>query len=103
MKTWTSETCLGGGVWKLKWEPDSARHLLVAAMHNGFHLVDCYPVVEESTDRHSIEPRIVGSYKEHSSLAYGCDWSRQLSSTNCRAIATCSFYDHSLQVWTWAS
>ena len=99
MKTWTGEICLGGGVWKLKWEPNSGRYLLAASMHNGFHLIDC----GRSSEQDSIEPKIVASYKEHSSLAYGCDWSRQLSPTGRRTIATCSFYDHSLQVWSWTS
>lgn len=102
MKNWVSETNLGGGVWKLKWEPVSARHLLAATMHNGFHLVDCLGTSgETSREQLSFEPTIVGSYQEHSSLAYGCDWGRQLSSSGRRTIASCSFYDHSLHVWSW--
>lgn len=98
MKTWTSETHLGGGVWKLKWEPASGRHLLVAAMHNGFHIVDCN--AGENAD--AIHPCVIVSYREQSSLAYGCDWSRQpCTSATDKLIATCSFYDHSLHVWTY--
>jgi diphthamide biosynthesis protein 7 len=29
---------VGGGVWRLKWEPRDGKHLLAAAMHNGFHV-----------------------------------------------------------------
>ena len=94
MKTCTSETSLGGGVWKLKWDPNQGRYLLVAAMHNGFHIVDCFPEANP-------QPQLVASYNEHSSLAYGCDWSRDRSLTECKLIATCSFYDHCLQSWTW--
>ena len=36
-----SMTPLGGGVWRVKWDPFSANHLLTATMHNGFHIVDC--------------------------------------------------------------
>ena len=57
MKTWTGEICLGGGVWKLKWEPDSGRYLLAASMHSGFHLIDC----GRSSEQDSIEPKIVAS------------------------------------------
>lgn len=92
MKTWTSETPLGGGVWKLKWEPNDGRHLLAATMHNGFHIIGSI----------ASTPHIVASYEEHSSLAYGCDWSHLPSrSPSVKMIATCSFYDHSLHVWTW--
>jgi diphthamide biosynthesis protein 7 len=103
MKNWLNETNLGGGVWKLKWEPDSARHLLAATMHNGFHLIDCCcPSLNGDEEPLPFEPKIVASYREHSSLAYGCDWGRLLSpSTGLRTIASCSFYDHSLHVWSW--
>lgn len=90
MRNWISETHLGGGVWKLKWEPDCGRRLLAATMHNGFHIIDCLD--------HNF-PRIVGSYREHTSLAYGCDWSRDQSSSSGKMIASCSFYDHALHVW----
>ena len=96
MKTWMSETSLGGGVWKIKWEPGSSRHILAAAMHNGFHIVDC------GTSESQTEPRIVTSYMEHTSLAYGCDWNRD-QRASVKTIASCSFYDHSLHVWSWDS
>ena len=100
MKTCTSETHLGGGVWKLKWDPDGGRHLLAATMHNGFHIINCS--ADDNADH--TQPRIIASYREHSSLAYGCDWSRQpCSKTSEKMIATCSFYDHSLHVWTFGS
>jgi len=96
MKSCVNDIHLGGGVWKLKWEPGSNRHLLAATMHNGFHILDCYP-----SNSSEVEPHIVTSYMEHSSLAYGCDWKRDLSPV--KVIATCSFYDHSLHAWTWNS
>jgi len=96
MKSCVSDVHLGGGVWKLKWEPGSNRHLLAATMHNGFHIVDCYPSNSSKT-----EPHIITSYMEHSSLAYGCDWKHSHSPV--KVIATCSFYDHSLHAWTWNS
>lgn len=104
MKIWLNDTNLGGGVWKIRWEPEKGRYMLVAAMHNGFHIVDSHSPLadQDSSASDSREPEIVTSYKEHSSLAYGCDWSRQTScSSGRKTIATCSFYDHSLQLWTW--
>lgn len=103
MKIWLNDTNLGGGVWKIRWEPEKARYMLVAAMHNGFHIVDSHlPLADQGSATPNVQdPEIVASYKEHSSLAYGCDWSRQKCSSGRKTIASCSFYDHALHLWTW--
>ena len=36
-----SSSPLGGGVWRVKWDPFSGDNILTATMHNGFHIVDC--------------------------------------------------------------
>lgn len=41
MKQPLSVSSLGGGVWRVKWEPFQANRILTASMHNGFHILDC--------------------------------------------------------------
>lgn len=81
------ELPLAGGIWRLKWDPREARRLLAAGMYNGFFAVDCS---SEET------PRIVAEYKEHKSIAYGCDWS--FATGEEMLVGTCSFYDHALKL-----
>ncbi|XP_031778013.1 diphthine methyltransferase [Nasonia vitripennis] len=83
------ELSLGGGVWRLKWDPREARLLLAAGMYNGFFVVDCD--IEQS-------PKLVAEYKEHKSIAYGCDWSFAKRDDKELLLATCSFYDHALKL-----
>ena len=39
-----ADVCVGGGVWRLKWNCDGMR-LLTASMHNGLHVVVCAKVL----------------------------------------------------------
>ncbi|XP_058796537.1 diphthine methyltransferase isoform X2 [Phymastichus coffea] len=80
------ELNLNGGIWRLKWDPYEARYLLAACMYNGFFIVD------------SQIPNIVAEYKEHKSIAYGCDWSFGKEQRENSLVATCSFYDHLLKL-----
>ncbi|XP_043258381.1 diphthine methyltransferase [Colletes gigas] len=100
LKRPVSETNLGGGVWRLKWDPFTRKYLLAACMYGGFRIIDC-----ERTDA----PSVIGEYNEHESIAYGCDWSflnsaeiaKQILGTevqNVSLIGTCSFYDHVLKL-----
>lgn len=115
-----SDTAVGGGVWRVKWEPTRGQHLLTACMHNGFHVLDCTHI---SADK---EQSIVASFMKHTSLAYGVDWCQsdnilqpdnQPSSPSKhsfskaehiseaeqslkRIIASCSFYDHEMRLWS---
>ena len=69
-------------------------------MYDGFRIIDC-----ENAEM----PNIFATYKEHESIAYGCDWS-MLSSGHIKnfkisqqlqrpiLVATCSFYDHTLKL-----
>ncbi|KAH7427840.1 hypothetical protein KP509_10G062800 [Ceratopteris richardii] len=105
---------LGGGVWKVKWNPFHKDLLLAACMHNGFMVVR----VKDH------EFCVVMEYKKHASLAYGVDWFKGLQEgtatesvhnnamlmtekSSCvehhvstlPLVASCSFYDRSLHIW----
>ncbi|XP_012152025.1 diphthine methyltransferase isoform X2 [Megachile rotundata] len=95
-----SEINLGGGIWRLKWDPFVQKYLLAACMYGGFKIIDC-----EKPETLSI----IGEYNEHKSIAYGCDWcflnNREIAeqiieteSQNICLIGTCSFYDHALKL-----
>lgn len=78
---------LGGGVWRLKFDPYHGDLLLAACMHNGFQVID----VNERL-------RVRASFSEHKSLAYGADWHCGQESTT-KTVASASFYDHLLCLW----
>ncbi|KAI9220438.1 WD40-repeat-containing domain protein [Blastocladiella britannica] len=80
---------MGGGVWRLKWGSGANRNrIAVAGMYAGFFVVDL--VDNEGT------PTVTREYTAHKSIAYGVDWVGHRGDT----LATCSFYDHSLHVWS---
>jgi len=88
------EQKLDGGCWRVKWSPHDASKLLVAAMRDGFHILD---VNEEKISKFQ-------HYGEHGNLtddadleilAYGCDWSRAEKGL----IASGSFYDKEIHIW----
>lgn len=111
MKRCSGSVNVGGGVWRLKWEPNNGRHLLAACMYNGFKILDC-------SDETNLE--IIAEFNEHESIAYGADWTHMsktdikdkyssvLSSIpdlemveelkELKFISTCSFYDHKMCV-----
>ncbi|KAF7724764.1 Diphthine methyltransferase [Apophysomyces ossiformis] len=73
----------GGGIWRLKWHPTDPSKLLSASMHAGAFVVD------------TKEGSIVKSFLDHESMAYGADWSFASD-----LIASCSFYDHIMHLWS---
>lgn len=107
MKTSLKDIGLGGGIWRVKWEPLVGHYILTASMHNGFHIVDSGL---QPTGDSNLE--IVAHYDKHESLAYGVDWHHssfvpagyrqdEAGKQDIRTIISCSFYDNSVQLWTW--
>ncbi len=89
------EADLGGGIWRIKWNNEQSDLLATACMHNGFQLVQCHMTTAS-------DPEVLCSYKEHKSLAYGIDWAPSYSDDdNDVTLASCSFYDHSMHIWTY--
>ncbi|XP_074649198.1 diphthine methyltransferase-like [Tubulanus polymorphus] len=94
MKQPLSDTNVGGGVWRLKWHPTHASYLLTACMYNGFHILDCNNICGEQ--------KIVASFMNHKSIAYGVDWMfANADDDENNVIASCSFYDKLLCLWSW--
>ncbi|KAK4054768.1 hypothetical protein OIV83_000692 [Microbotryomycetes sp. JL201] len=96
----------GGGIWRLKWHNVQSERLLVAAMHDGFKVIDV-PWLSNSTTSVSLESgtgqdiELVTRFDGHESLAYGADWSHGLKDRQGRDVITsCSFYDHLMHVWS---
>ena len=96
---------VGGGIWRIKQRQSasSSSALLIAAMHGGFLVLD-KDGSSASADRSSpplvqansgMDPIVAARYAEHSSLAYGADW------LGSGLVATCSFYDHMMRIWTY--
>lgn len=83
-----TELDLGGGVWRFAECPEKNQEsdaLLVCRMYNGAAVV--------SQDKNSDKFSVINYLKKgHDSMCYGGDWCSDF-------IATCSFYDNSLQRW----
>ena len=97
------EHSLGGGIWRIKWNTTHTDLAATACMHNGFNLVNCHIATSDPIE-------VLCGYNEHKSLAYGIDWCRQPdktsaedSSKKCLTLASSSFYDHAMHIWTIAN
>lgn len=65
MKTPLTSASLGGGVWRIKWNPLNGDFILTATMYNGTHIMDF------KNSNNGIMP-IVATHSDHN-LAYGAD------------------------------
>ncbi|KAF8604958.1 WD40 repeat-like protein [Ceratobasidium sp. AG-I] len=94
---------VGGGAWRVKWHPLASRKedLLVACMHGGFKIVN-YTLKDTNSQGMEVDSPVVTSrYDAHTSLAYGVDWQHSQSREGVQDfVASCSFYDHSLHLWS---
>lgn len=78
---------LGGGVWRLIPNPSEDKRLLVCCMYDGARIAQPDPLDGASVTHY---------YKgDHQSMCYGGDWA-----TKDNFVATCSFYDNVVQVWS---
>ncbi|KAG2350359.1 WD-40 repeat-containing protein [Suillus weaverae] len=87
---------VGGGAWRVKWHPSPSRKedILVAGMHDGFKVVKAHHGEDVTWE-------IVKRFDDHKSLAYGADWSFAPPGVGGETlIASCSFYDHMLHLWS---
>ena len=96
MATPIKELSLGGGIWRIKWNTDFPSLAAAACMHNHFAVVDAHLGTGAPVE-------VVTEYREHTSLAYGIDWCRKYKTKNSSGVftlASCSFYDHSMHLWS---
>ena len=84
----TDELNLKGGVWRIKPSAHHPDHFIVACMYHNFSIANYSP---ESN------LKLVGEYFGHDSICYGCDWSSK-TTDDFNFFATCSFYDHKLDI-----
>ena len=95
----------------MKWHPKDSTKLLVAAMHGGCRVLKIDALHKNgqlNSMRLSEEDhvRVVSSFIEHKSMAYGADWlpvkvagrDADLESMEYLAVS-CSFYDQQAFVW----
>lgn len=82
---------LPGGIWRTRWHPSPERRgdILNACMHGGFAVVRLADGAGEGEITHTFP----------GTLGYGADWSRLPSVNGESTVATCSFYDHVMNVW----
>ncbi|GMK59058.1 hypothetical protein CspeluHIS016_0700730 [Cutaneotrichosporon spelunceum] len=80
-----------GGVWRTRWHPSPERKgdILNACMHGGFAVAR----IAEGAGVGEITHTFQGT------LGYGADWCRLPPTDGGSLVATCSFYDHDMNVW----
>lgn len=110
----TFELGCGGGVWRLKWHPEDSSLALAACMHAGFKVVRLDG--SHASDGEPASLREVAAYGQGTDacekaagiveggagLAYGADWAYPGPDADTALAGTCSFYDHTLHLWSFS-
>jgi len=81
---------LEGGPWRIKCHPDDPRYILVPAMYAGAYIL--------KRGDGGYGGNQVCHYSGHQSIAYGACWMDR--KVDPLSVATCSFYDHAVHVWS---
>ncbi|KAJ8905270.1 hypothetical protein NDN08_001778 [Rhodosorus marinus] len=81
---------LEGSPWRIKYHPEDPRYILLPAMYAGAYLL-------RRDDARNGGNQIC-HYRGHQSIAYGACWMD--STVDPLSVATCSFYDHAVHVWS---
>jgi diphthamide biosynthesis protein 7 len=97
---------VGGGVWRIKWNPLDGTRMLVGAMHGGCRVLQIEGMENANAagvtleDCVGINVRTVKEFREHQSMAYGADWILSNNPESGEAAASCSFYDKAAFIWS---
>lgn len=78
-----------GGIWRTRWNPYMRTEILNACTHGGFAVARVGPSVGFG--------QIMRTFP--GTLGYGADWCRLPATDDGSIVATCSFYDHVMNVW----
>jgi len=92
---------VGGGVWRIRWHPNSDNKILVGAMHGGCRVVTFDELAGNGLKDSCVEARIQSEFTKHESMAYGADWLiiDDGGKVACEYAASCSFYDRRVCLW----
>jgi diphthamide biosynthesis protein 7 len=97
-----TQASVGGGAWRVKWHPLESRKtdLLVACMHDGCKVIKFSGDIMGGNQNGGSEWSVTKRFDAHESMAYGADWSFGTAVGEETLVASCSFYDHALYLWS---
>jgi diphthamide biosynthesis protein 7 len=69
-------------------------------MHGGFEVIDFEGLSTGAEGAGDVKSELKVRFDGHESLAYGVDWSGGQNQDGKDLVASCSFYDHTVHVWS---